>query len=990
MKRARFLIRSLCTFLAFAGAISVGSMFAEPALAKTPSLDTINATPPFHFRLNRTQQNANIITPSTATPQGLTPSQIRTIYGLPSSGGTGTIALIEAYDNTNAESDLGAFDTQFGLASCTTENGCFEKHKMASTTSTDAGWTLESSLDIQWAHAIAPGAKILVVEAKNSNLTNLLAAVDYARNRSDVVAISMSWDSNEFSGESFYDSHFVSPYGASFFAAAGDSGAGVLWPSVSSNVVSVGGTTLNFNASSTFTSETAWSGSGGGLSAYETEPAYQSSYGVPSAGGFRAVPDVSYNADPNSGYSIYDSTGYDSETGWMIVGGTSAGTPQWAAIHALTHTVSSSNLYAIASNNTLYGTDFRDVSSGTNGGCGYFCTARTGYDYVTGLGSPLTTNFTAPVSYASVTPATGGLDVSIDTTSHAGGTGAWTNISGPTITETASGQIASGVHTLTLPAGWEFNTAQNVTLTKSGGTSLTLASGTITPSATALSFNVTATSTSGDATLAFSGAQIRPTGRFAPSLGNLTHTGAAISGVSTSTSFGVFSIDAGAPVSADVETLADGLGTSTPIQNISAGATTTAYALTHDQFGNFVANTPATWSLRSETGGVVDGDLVASNDTESATFTGHVVGSAIIRAVVAGIATSTDSGIITVVPGLAASLVLSPASANISTAGTAAFTATSTDAYGNSGDGTASTTFSISAGAGGSFSGATYTPQHAGTWIVTGTDGSATATSSLTVTAVSTPPPSGGGGGGGGGGGSSSGGTVHPAVTTKTATSTTPTTPIPNPNNSAAAPVVSAATTGTSFLPTLTRELSVGMSGNDVMALQEFLNTHGFVIASAGPGSPGNESDTFGGKTKSALAAFQAANGINPTGYLGPKTLALINSLLTSAPAPVSSGAATSPTASAPTNTTIAPSAPTTSLLTRNLTLGSSGSDVTALQNFLITQNKGSAAAALSAAGASGYFGQMTRAAVIEYQIAVGILPATGYVGSLTRATIQL
>lgn len=326
-------------------------------------------------------------------PAGLvSPTNIRTAYGLTSApAGSGTIAIIDAFDDPTAESDLGVFDRQFGLASCTTANGCFEKHKMRSSLRTSPGWVVESALDVQWAHAIAPGAKILLVEADSDSGTDLMNAVNYARNRSDVVAVSMSWGGNEFSSERLYEGNFTSPFGATFFAASGDSGHGTSWPAVSANIVGVGGTSLTFDAHGNVTGETAWSGSGGGLSAYISEPAVQSNYGIALAAGKRVVPDVSYNADPASGYAVYDSTSYFGSKGWFQVGGTSAGAPQWAALRAISGGVNLTKLYQDSkANSALY---FRDIISGSNGSCGTLCHAGAGYDMVTGLGSPITKSF---------------------------------------------------------------------------------------------------------------------------------------------------------------------------------------------------------------------------------------------------------------------------------------------------------------------------------------------------------------------------------------------------------------------------------------------------------------------------------------------------------------------------------------------------------------------------------------------------------------------
>jgi subtilase family serine protease len=339
------------------------------------SIDDFKAKPPIH-----------VLGKGNKTPAGLSPDVIKKIYNLPANGGKGTIAIIGAYDDKDIEKDLAVFDQEYKLKSCTTANGCFEKHLIDSNTKHDSGWALETSLDVEWAHAIAPDAKILLVAAKTSGGTNLLKAVDYARAISDVVAISMSWGGPEFASETGLDSHFVSNSGVTFFASSGDNGAGVSWPAVSPNVVGVGGTTLIFTKDGKLNSEKAWNGSGGGVSQFEFQPRFQNDYSIGKAGNKRAVPDVSFNADPASGYSVYKAGK------WYVVGGTSAGAPQWAGIKALGLSADNSKFYADKSstNNKQF---FRDITSGTNGNCTYYCDARKRYDYVTGLGSPLTVKF---------------------------------------------------------------------------------------------------------------------------------------------------------------------------------------------------------------------------------------------------------------------------------------------------------------------------------------------------------------------------------------------------------------------------------------------------------------------------------------------------------------------------------------------------------------------------------------------------------------------
>ncbi|MHB8629342.1 MAG: S8 family serine peptidase [Aggregatilineales bacterium] len=197
---------------------------------------------------------------------------IKSVYGFTTSltaGGGKTIGIVDAYDDPTAESDLGVFSSQYGLPTCTTANGCFQKVNQTGGTKyprANSGWALEISLDVQWAHAIAPGAKILLVEASSNSFTNLLAAEDYAKTHAKYV--SNSWGGSESSGETAYDSHFVES-GVSFFVSAGDSGLPAQYPSSSPNVISVGGTTLNFSGGN-FVSETGWSSGGGGCSADET------------------------------------------------------------------------------------------------------------------------------------------------------------------------------------------------------------------------------------------------------------------------------------------------------------------------------------------------------------------------------------------------------------------------------------------------------------------------------------------------------------------------------------------------------------------------------------------------------------------------------------------------------------------------------------------------------------------------------------------------
>lgn len=319
---------------------------------------------------------------ASSSPTGLSPATIKSVYNFPTSltAGAGlTVAIVDAYDDPSAEGDLNVFSSQYGLPACTTANGCFQKVDQNGGTNyprTNAGWALEISLDVQWAHAIAPGAKILLVESNSNSFANLLAAEDYASAHASYV--SNSWDGSEFSSESGYDSHFTGA-GVSYFFSSGDSGLPAEYPSASPNVISVGGTTLNFDRFGTFLSETGWSGSGGGCSAYETANSVQSGfseYGQVNCSGKRATPDVSLDADPNSGVSVYDSTRYQGQKGWWQVGGTSASCPMWAG--------RSADAGAQVDASYVYGNfvNYRDITSGNNG-----ANALVGFDLVTGRGS---------------------------------------------------------------------------------------------------------------------------------------------------------------------------------------------------------------------------------------------------------------------------------------------------------------------------------------------------------------------------------------------------------------------------------------------------------------------------------------------------------------------------------------------------------------------------------------------------------------------------
>jgi hypothetical protein len=316
-----------------------------------------------------------------------TPAQIRKAYQFNQSSYTGagqTIAIVDAYNNPTTKYDLATFDAQFGLPAPPSYQKV-NQYGGSSAPAFDAGWSLEIALDLEWAHAIAPQANLLLVEANSNSYSDLLTAVDYAAAHANIV--SMSWGSGEFLAETgaSFDGHFANHPSVTFVAAAGDSGAPPEWPSISPNVLAVGGTTLKTQSDGTYLSESAWSSGGGGISAYEPKPSYQSS--VTQSATNRTGPDVAYNADPNTGYYVYDY--YNG--GWWDVGGTSAGAPQWAGLIALADQGRAASGKAdLSTSDTLKAIynmpagNFHDITTGSNG-----FAAGSGYDLASGRGTPL-------------------------------------------------------------------------------------------------------------------------------------------------------------------------------------------------------------------------------------------------------------------------------------------------------------------------------------------------------------------------------------------------------------------------------------------------------------------------------------------------------------------------------------------------------------------------------------------------------------------------
>ena len=349
------------------------------------------------FALQRTDiAGANGLTQAGTTPAGYGPSDLLSAYNLPAGGGAGaTIAIVDAYDDPNAESDLALYRTQFGLPACTTANGCFKKVDQTGGTTyptPDSGWSGEISLDLDMVSATAPQAHIILVEGNTPSFSDLGAAVDEA------VALGAGYVSNSYgsnytstpgSGEDPSETTSMDPYynhpGVAVLASTGDGGYGVAYPAASQYVTSVGGTSLTKDSSTRGWSESVWSnsygGPGSGCSMYEPKPSFQQDTGCAN----RTVADVSAVADPATGVSVYDT--YQA-AGWQVYGGTSASTPLVAGVYADAGAPSAGtypNSYPYANPSAL-----NDVTQGSTATCtpSYLCTAGAGYDGPTGLGTP--------------------------------------------------------------------------------------------------------------------------------------------------------------------------------------------------------------------------------------------------------------------------------------------------------------------------------------------------------------------------------------------------------------------------------------------------------------------------------------------------------------------------------------------------------------------------------------------------------------------------
>ncbi len=459
--------------------------------------------------------------PATSSgPSGETPSSLACVYqtgptpaaGCPISstnydnptGGANVIAIVDAYDDPTAASDFQTFSQQFGLPSgnscgASGKAACFTKvYATGSQPKANCSWAQEESLDIEWSHAMAPHAQIILVEAASNSNSNLMQAVSVA---SSLVSqggggeVSMSWGSSEFSTESTFDSYFTTS-GVTYFASSGDTGGKVIWPSASPNVVSAGGTTIVRDSSGNFTGETTWTDAGGGPSAYEPVPGYQSViYSLAQLlNGARGTPDLSFDANPASGVSVYDSTSCQGLSGWLVFGGTSVAAPSLSGIvndagafyggwdDGNNNASVQNNLYEnynnISSGGQVcsYTSPFYDITTGSAGS--YPATAC--WDFASGIGSdrgltgpnpPSSTSSSVTVSSVTLSPSsvTGGSSSTGTVTLSAAPSG------GATVSLTSSDpSVASVPSSVTVNAGSTSATFPVTTSTVTTQTSVTI------------------------------------------------------------------------------------------------------------------------------------------------------------------------------------------------------------------------------------------------------------------------------------------------------------------------------------------------------------------------------------------------------------------------------------------------------------------------------------------------------------------------------------
>ncbi|WP_262055760.1 putative Ig domain-containing protein [Streptomyces sp. STR69] len=414
-----------------------------------------------------------------AAVSGLSPANLHSAYALPSTGGSGlTVAVVDAYNDPNAASDLATYRSNFGLSACTVASGCFKQvSQTGSTTSlptNDTGWAGEEALDIDMVSAVCPNCNIILVEASSATDSDLGTA------ENEAVAlgakfVSNSWGGSESSSQTSEDTSYFKHPGVAITVSSGDEAYGAEYPATSQYVTAVGGTALSTSSNTRGWTESVWKtssteGGGSGCSAYDAKPSWQTDTGCTK----RMEADVSAVADPATGVAVYDTYG---GSGWAVYGGTSASSPIIAGVYALAGTPGSSDYpakYPYSHTSNLY-----DVTSGNNGTCStsYFCTAGTGYDGPTGWGTPDgTAAFTAGTTTGNTVTVTNPGSQSTATGSTASLQISATDSASATLTYSASGlptglSISSSTGLISGTASTAGTYAVTVTATDSTGAS---------------------------------------------------------------------------------------------------------------------------------------------------------------------------------------------------------------------------------------------------------------------------------------------------------------------------------------------------------------------------------------------------------------------------------------------------------------------------------------------------------------------------------------
>ncbi|QKG25088.1 S53 family peptidase [Actinomadura verrucosospora] len=393
--------RVLRTILSVAASLSLAALLpVPPAAADGPppgAVERACAWPPQHGRssclaLRRTDVGVKAGLKG-IVGDGYGPSELQDAYNLPSkANGKGqTVAIVDAYDDPNAESDLAAYRSFYGLPPCTTANGCFRKYNQRGETKNypdpDRDWAGEIALDIDMVSAICPNCHIALVEADSNSNDDLAGAVSTAATTwlTGAKYISNSYGSPESSSSPDRNADYVAE-GIAVTASAGDSGLEVEFPAADPYVVAVGGTSLLPAANARGWDEITWSGTGSGCSKYEQpRPPWQADPGC----SHRMVTDVSAVADPETGVAVYDS--YGATGGWGVYGGTSASSPIIASVYALAGPPASDGTdpaYSVYK----HADQLNDIVAGRNSWdpCtpSYACQAGPGYDGPTGNGTP--------------------------------------------------------------------------------------------------------------------------------------------------------------------------------------------------------------------------------------------------------------------------------------------------------------------------------------------------------------------------------------------------------------------------------------------------------------------------------------------------------------------------------------------------------------------------------------------------------------------------